>query len=38
MLLSDEQLDIINLDNNAIIKAVAGSGKSTTILYYAQKY
>lgn len=38
MILSEEQHDIINSNNNVIINAVAGSGKSTTILHYAQKY
>jgi len=38
MILSDEQKKIINTNDNIIINSVAGSGKSTTILYYAQKY
>lgn len=37
---SDEQRNIINLlkDNNVTVDAVAGSGKSTCILFIAEKY
>lgn len=33
--ISDEQIEIINSPNNLIINSVAGSGKTTTILYKA---
>lgn len=36
--LSDEQLAIINSENNMLINAVAGSGKSTVILHFAMQY
>ncbi len=36
--LSDEQLNIINNQSHALIDAVAGSGKTTTILHLAKKY
>jgi hypothetical protein len=36
--LSNEQLDIINSSQHMMINAVAGSGKSTTILNFALKY
>ena len=36
--ISNEQNNIINHKNNIIVDAVAGSGKTTTILHFALKY
>ena len=36
--LSDEQLSIVNSNNNMMILATAGSGKSFSILHFALKY
>jgi hypothetical protein len=36
--LSNEQLSIINSNDNLVINAVAGSGKSTVILHFALKH
>ena len=38
--ISNEQLNVLNLleNNNVIVESVAGSGKTTCILYIAKKY